>query len=136
VVTRRFGRLATVLVATVSLGLLGACGGDDGGGDVGSAPGADGSKVALKGIVFRPETLEVDAGTTVTWTNEDATAHTVTSGTVDQGGGGVTKQPDGRFDSKELPGGEGFTFTFDRPGTYPYYCALHPATMQGQITVR
>lgn len=92
--------------------------------------------MTLKGITFRPETLEVSAGTTVTWTNEDGTAHTVTSGMVEQGAAGVSERPDGRFESGQFSTGKTFGFTFDSPGTYPYFCALHPATMRGQVTVR
>ncbi len=87
-------------------------------------------------IAFKPETLNIGAGATVTWTQKDPGVHTVTSGTVDQGGGGVTKVPDGRFDSGELATGRTFTFTFYQPGTYPYFCSVHPATMRGEVRVR
>ena len=75
------------------------------------------------------------AGTTVTWRNRDVGAHTVTSGTVEQGGAGVTEQPDGKFDSGEFSNGDTFEQTFDEPGTYPYFCSIHPATMRGEIRV-
>jgi plastocyanin len=84
-------------------------------------------------ISFKPQTVTVDAGTTVTWTQKDPGVHTVTSGTVEQSSGGVDKVPDGRFDSGELATGKTFTFTFDQPGTYPYFCAVHPATMRGEV---
>ncbi|MDQ4131694.1 MAG: plastocyanin/azurin family copper-binding protein [Actinomycetota bacterium] len=123
------------MIAVAAVGLSTACGGGDGGsgGDEASAPGTD--AVTMELIAFRPETLSVGVGATVTWTQKDAGVHTVTSGTVEQGGGGVTKAPDGRFDSGELATGETFTFTFDRPGTYPYFCAVHPATMRGEVRV-
>jgi plastocyanin len=86
-------------------------------------------------IAFKPAALTVDAGTTVTWVQTDAGAHTVTSGTVQQGGAGVTEMPDGRFDSGEIATGETYEFTFDKPGTYAYFCAIHPATMRGEVRV-
>jgi plastocyanin len=127
---RLLSRVATVSLVVV-LAVLSACGenGENGAGESGAG-------VTLKGITFRPDTLGVTAGTTVTWANEDSSAHTVTSGPVDQGAAGVTEKPDGRFDSGEFTNGKKFSFKFETPGTYPYFCALHPATMRGQITVR
>ncbi len=126
------------MIAIAAVGFATACGGGDGGaggggGGEASAPGAD--TVTMELIAFKPETLTVAAGATVTWMQKDAGVHTVTSGTVEQGGGGVTKAPDGRFDSGELATGETFTFTFGQPGTYSYFCAVHPATMRGEVRV-
>jgi plastocyanin len=60
----------------------------------------------------------------------------VTSGRVDQAGGTVTAQPDGRFDSGTISKGQNFQFTFSEPGAYPFFCAVHPATMTGVVTVK
>ena len=60
-------------------------------------------------------------GTTVTWTNEDATGHTATA-------------DDGSFDCRPLPNGASLSFTFTTPGQYDYHCAIHP-TIKGRITV-
>lgn len=62
---------------------------------------------------YSTNVLEVQVGDTVTWTNEDAMAHTVT----DEGG---------EFDSGFLNTGESFTHTFDEPGEYEYFCTPHP----------
>jgi plastocyanin len=78
--------------------------------------------------------IKIKAGTTVTWINTSSAAHTITSG---QAG-----TPDGKFDSGMTnllqPHNQGaasaYSFTFKTPGTYPYYCALHPA-MIGQVQV-
>ena len=115
-----------------------ACGGGDGGSGEAAAPAAadGGQTVALKLIAFKPERLTVAAGTAVTWKNEDASEHTVTSGTVSQGSGGVTTAVDGKFESGSLKQNQDFSFTFAAPGTYSYFCKLHPATMRGEITVR
>jgi plastocyanin len=128
----RSRRIAAAIVLLASVTLLGACGGDDKGGD---ASDSTGSEVTIKLISFRPGTLTVAPGTTVTWKNTDASAHTVTSGTVQQGGAGVTTKPDGGFDST-LAKDKTFSHTFDKPGTYSYFCNIHPATMRGEIVVR
>lgn len=132
--------LAVLLAGSLTLA---ACGGpaDDGGSDGASADGpaqsaeAD-NRVVMELISFKPETVEVSAGDTVTWVNEEASSpHTVTSGEVEQGSGGVTANPDGTFDSGNLSPGDTFEFTFDEPGTFAYYCAIHPATMTGEVRV-
>lgn len=72
--------------------------------------------------VFLPGDLTVPAGTRVTWTNETASPHTITS---------VTPH---LFD-RQLPGRGRTAIRFARPGIYSYYCALHPY-MLGVITVQ
>lgn len=137
--SRRIRSLASIVV----LGLaLTACGGnDDGDGDEAGAPGtateaADAAAVTIRLVAFKPDRIEVDAGTTVTWVNEDPGAHTVTSGIVEDGASSVTPEPDGAFDSGELATDESFEHIFDEPGTYSFYCELHPATMRGVVEVR
>ena len=123
-----------IAAAGIALGLVFAgCGGS--GDDKAAAPDAPANAVSLKLIAFKPESLTVKAGTTVTWRNEDGTEHSVTSGTVKQGSSGVTPATDGTFDSGLFGQNKSFTFTFRAPGTYPYFCTLHPATMRGEITV-
>jgi plastocyanin len=78
--------------------------------------------VTIKDYAFTPATLTVAAGTTVTWTNNDAVPHTATAS-------------DGSFDSGNLNPGQSFSFTFSTPGTYPYVCQYH-AGMQGTIVVQ
>ena len=91
--------------------------------------------VDIKLIAYRPAKLTVTAGATVTWNQMDAGTHTITSGTVVPGAGGVTQQPDGMFASGEIATGKKYTHTFAKPGTYKYFCEIHPATMTGEITV-
>jgi len=127
--------LLTVL-ATLSVACGGGGGGGDSGGPVATAPReGEAAKVELRLIAFKPERLSVRAGTTVTWTQGDAGAHTVTSGRVVQETAGVRQEPDNRFSSGELATGASFEYTFEEPGTFPYYCEIHPATMRGEITV-
>ena len=136
--TARACRRSLAGLALVStLGIIAACGDTTGGSDRTAAPSSSASNtVTMRLIAFKPGDLTVDTGTTVTWKQTDAGAHTVTSGTVAQGAAGVTEEPDGTFDSGEITQGDTFELTFDEPGTYPYFCTIHPATMRGEITVR
>ena len=121
----------------VGLALVGsACGAADSKEDAAPAGAGGGQTVALKLIAFNPERLSVAVGTAVTWKNEDASEHTVTSGVVNQGSGGVTTAVDNKFESGSLKQNAAFSYTFTAPGTYAYFCKIHPATMRGEITVK
>lgn len=89
----------------------------------------------LRLIAYRPAELDVSAGTTVTWKQQDAGFHTVTSGTVMKGAT-VKTNPDGTFDSGQLAEGEEFAHTFDEAGAFTYFCEIHPGTMNGKVTVQ
>lgn len=77
---------------------------------------------------FLPAELTIDAGTEVIWSNDDEAAHTVTSGSPNDG-------PDGVFDSALLMAGSEFSHVFNAPGEYPYFCLVHP-WMTGSVTVK
>lgn len=85
---------------------------------------ADAAKqqVKIDNFSFTPKTLTVPAGTKVTWTNHDDVPHTVVS----------TKKA---FASPALDTDERFSFRFTTPGTYPYYCSVHPM-MTGTVVVK
>ena len=87
-----------------------------------AATGAN--RVIIDNFSFGPAALTVAAGTKVVWTNDDADPHTVTS----EGDSKVLKSP-------PLDTGDSFAFTFDKPGTYRYFCSIHPH-MQGTIVVQ
>jgi plastocyanin len=72
--------------------------------------------VTIRNFAFSPPTLTVKAGTKVTWTNTDPDAHTVTS---KQGSGGPLQ-------SAALATNDTYSYTFDKPGSYPYFCTIHP----------
>jgi plastocyanin len=78
-------------------------------------------EVSIEGFAFAPRTIRVETGQEVTWTNADPTAHTVTA-------------QDQSFDSDPLDPGTSFSAGFDRPGTYAYFCAIHP-DMTGTVRV-
>ena len=77
---------------------------------------------------FVPTEISVSAGSTVTWTNDDSTIHTVTEGTP--GGAGATPA----FDSSIIAPSATWENTFDTAGEFDYYCNLHPF-MVGKVTV-
>jgi len=90
---------------------------------------ANSNQVICKNNKFVPDTLTVKVGTTVTWVNQDGYIHTVTSGTS-------PSDRSGFFDSGNLNGGETFSFTFDKAGTYDYFCIPHFSLgMIGKIIV-
>jgi len=74
---------------------------------------AAGNQVTIDNFSFTPQTLTIPAGSTVTWTNKDDVPHTVVA----------TNQ---KFKSKALDTDETFSFTFTDPGTYEYFCSVHP----------
>jgi 3',5'-cyclic-AMP phosphodiesterase len=85
------------------------------------APAASTHDVAVDNFSFSPGKASVPAGTTVTWTNNDDIPHNIVS-------------TERTFESPILDTDEQFSFRFDVPGTYKYFCALHPK-MTGQIIV-
>jgi plastocyanin len=78
--------------------------------------------VKIDNFSFGPGTETVAAGTTVTWTNRDDIPHNVVS-------------TEGAFKSKVMDTDERFSYTFAKPGTYAYFCSIHPK-MTGKIVVR
>jgi len=91
---------------------------------------AEGSKMVDNDKFFVPAKIVTPVGTTVEWKNLDDAPHTVTSGTATCVGQcwGLD------FDSGVLRLDDVYRFTFDKPGTYPYLCSLHP-WMVGAVTV-
>ena len=79
-------------------------------------------EIKIDNFSFGPQELTVSAGTTVTWTNRDDIPHTVVS-------------TEKFFKSKVLDTDEKFSFKFDKTGTYPYFCSIHPK-MTGKVTVQ
>lgn len=88
-----------------------------------STADTDRVEVIIDQFAFAPAMLEIPVGTTVVFTNRDPFVHTATE----------TEFPY-LFDSGNLNTGDSFEFTFDTPGTYEYFCLLHP-TMLGTIVV-
>ncbi len=117
---------APVVVGLALAALAGSCssssdktptspGGNNGGSN-------SGTSVSISGFAFVPAVDTVKAGATVTWTNQDAVAHTVTA-------------DDGTFGSAHLGNGATFSRTFNTAGTFTYHCAIH-ASMHGTVVVQ
>jgi plastocyanin len=79
-------------------------------------------RAGMRNMAFTPGRIEITAGTTVEWTNNDPLAHTVTSA-------------EGGFDSGLIPSGGSWRRTFSTAGTYNYACTPHPF-MKGVVIVR
>ena len=78
--------------------------------------------IEIKEFKYGPPMLSVPAGTTLTWVNHDEEPHTVTSAT-------------GAFGSAGLVNDDTFAQTFTKPGTYQYFCKIHPF-MKGTVVVK
>jgi amicyanin len=88
---------------------------------VASLARAGDASVKIDNFTFDPPQLTIPVGTTVTWINEDDAPHTVASSSK-------------LFKSKALDTRDKYSFTFTAPGTYAYFCSLHPH-MTGAVVV-
>ena len=79
------------------------------------------TEIKIDNFSFTPPVLTVPAGTKVTWTNRDDIPHNIVSS-------------EQKFKSKPLDTDEAYSFTFNEPGTYQYFCGLHPK-MVGKVVV-
>ena len=113
---------ALVLLMSLAGAILSAC-------QYGGTPAATTNQAAqpaansveIKSMAFTPAALTVKVGQTVTWTNQDQFAHTVTSDA-------------GEFKSGNLAKGGTYTFTFTKAGTYTYHCNIH-TSMKAKVIV-
>ncbi len=83
---------------------------------------ASGTEVKIDNFSFAPNTITVPVGTEIRWINRDDIPHTVVS-------------DDKSFKSKALDTDEQFTYTFTKPGTYKYFCSIHPK-MTAEVVVK
>jgi amicyanin len=118
---RRIVSTAVLFATTFGVAFVGLHAG------AGSLPAAaqqksDATEVKIDNFSFGPAELKVPVGTTVTWTNRDDIPHTAVS-------------TDKTFKSKVLDTDEKFSFTFSKPGTYEYFCSIHPK-MTGKVVVQ
>jgi plastocyanin len=104
-----------VVLVVLLAALVAGCGGS---GE--STPVATTEVKMAKSYRFDPETIEIQAGQKVTWTNEDNFTHTV--------------EVEGQGDHK-VGRGDSVSITFDKPGTYDYVCTLHSHDMSGTVIV-
>jgi amicyanin len=85
--------------------------------ETGPAP----AEIKIDNFSFTPPMLTVQAGSKVTWTNRDDIPHNIVSS-------------EQKFKSKPLDTDDNYSFTFTEPGTYQYFCGLHPK-MVGKVVV-
>ena len=91
------------------------------GDEKGVSAGGEAASVVIKGFKFVPSEIKVKVGTSVTWRNEDSSAHTIESA-------------DGSLTSDNLEQGDTVTFTFNEPGRIDYICGIH-SSMKGAVIV-
>jgi len=117
--------LLGIVVFTTILGISNSCTKSDNmygtGGNPGGKGGPGTNEVWIQGMAFNPSSITVKEGTTITWTNKDAVAHTVTSDA-------------NLFNSGSSGSGKTYTYTFSTEGTYQYHCSIHP-TMTAKVIV-
>jgi len=112
-VTRRLLSVGAVLAV---IGVATGCGGTGS-----STPVATNEVTMAKSYRFDPKVVEVKAGSTVTWKNDDNFTHTV--------------RVEGQDDHK-VGQGDSVSIRFDKPGTYKYVCTLHSHDMHGTVIVQ
>lgn len=116
---RRAGPLATAVMLALSVPAYAA---------EADAPqqvaAVESATITITNFAFGPALTIITPGTKVTWVNKDEEPHTVNSA-----GGGVI------FKSDALDTNDKFSFTFDKPGTYKYFCSIHP-NMVGTVVVK
>jgi plastocyanin len=114
--------ISATSVLLVALALTGCGGGLAADSSTAASPAAVATTTVdlPKSYRFEPPAITVDVGATVTWTNHDEFTHNVTF----ESDAALVMKP-----------GESVTRAFPTPGTYAYFCSLHPKDMQGSITV-
>jgi len=108
------------LIAAAALGVV--LGTGLAGGVIAAGAQAPTSSVSIDNFTFTPQNLTVKAGTTVTWTNRDDIPH------------GIAATKNSFKRSQALDTDDSYSFTFTTPGTYQYFCYIHPH-MTGTIVV-
>jgi len=110
------------LLALLAFAAFGASSATEKANAASAVPAPSPMDVKIDNFSFGPQSITVSAGTKITWKNRDDIPHTVVS-------------TDGIFKSRVLDTDESFSFTFDKPGTYPYFCSVHPK-MTGTVVVQ
>jgi plastocyanin len=102
------------LVGTLAAGCGGGGSSSGGSGPTSTAGGqGGGNAVTIDNLAFTPAALNLKTGQQVTWTNKQDIAHTATA--------------DGGAFDHQMPPGATFSFTFDKAGSFPYHCTIHPS---------
>ncbi|MET0726775.1 MAG: plastocyanin/azurin family copper-binding protein [Acidimicrobiales bacterium] len=119
-----------LLIAPVTVVMVAGCGSVDDDAAADASGRDEDATVVVETFSFEPDPLVVDAGTVISFVNNDKIDHSVTSGTRDE------PTPE-LFDGALPEQGSTFELTLDEPGTYEYFCQIHPGPgMTASITVR
>jgi plastocyanin len=113
--------LICIFISLIGMTGFYACSKSGGGYGNNNGSNGTGDAVSIQNFAFSVGTLTVTSGTTVTWTNNDATTHTVTA-------------DDGSFNSGNIAPGSKFSHTFSAKGTVNYHCSIHPM-MKASVVV-
>lgn len=117
---RRAALVAAPLLASALLAF--GCGGSGSSTDSTKGDSTGKHAVTISDFTYKPASLNVKAGTRVSFTNEDTSTHTATS------------KESGAFETGPIKKGQTRSVVLEEPGTYTYYCVFHPF-MKGTITV-
>lgn len=85
------------------------------------------NQISIKNFAFSPNVLNINAGDTVTWVNNDSVPHRIEGSRI--------QMSNSEFQSGDLSNGQSYSFTFNAAGTYDYICSIHPS-MKGKIIVK
>jgi plastocyanin len=114
--------LPLLVIGALAVALASHCSkGSSDGSSMNNNTGGNNNTVTMQNMSFSITSLTVKAGTTVTWTNNDNTTHTVTA-------------DNDSFNSGDITAGHSFTKTFNAQGTFPYHCIYH-STMKATVIV-
>jgi plastocyanin len=114
----------TIILASLALAAAGCGGEEEEAPPAGGGGGGAGVTIDMKDIKYVPEDATAKAGDTVTWTNSDAVAHTVTK----------SDGPGEDFDSGTIAAGKTYQMAFQEPGKISYVCTIHP-NQTGTLTI-
>ena len=135
--TRNALRRPALLTGAVSLVLFSAaCGGSSEPAAPAAAPAKDGVTVNSALLEFDPESVTIKPGQTVTWVGGDNITHVLVQGPYTVGSDGLrTEQTDDQaFSLKLTKKGQQVSHTYDKAGTFTYFCTIHKG-MNGAVTV-
>lgn len=132
-------RRAPAVAITGLVLLTAACSSSSSKGDsaASAAPAKPGAAVAIPLLMFSPDKVTVKTGQTVTWTNGNDINHVLVEGTYKVDGNGLrtSETDDKAFNLKVAKKGDVVSHTYEKAGTYTYYCTIHKG-MNGTVVVQ
>jgi len=129
-------RSSVAAAAVLSVLLTAACGGSSSSGARSTSRSTADASVNTALLAFDPKDVRIKAGQTVSWVGGDNITHVLVEGTYDVGADGLrTKETDDKaFSLRLTKKGQQVTHTYDKAGTFTYFCSIHKG-MNGTVTV-